>query len=127
MTCVSSGLFVFGIAVLSFGLYVRVGGCRLWYLLRGTTVIMPGAVRNAPIPLGMTCIVWGIVWCDLIPDAETRSRLFGYVVMPMLVASIVLGGWNPRWLQPQWLAYLNNMYGKIMTRRLLGEGLKDYR
>ncbi len=115
---------VIGVVTLSFGLYIRAGGFKTWYLVRGTPVVMPQALRSMPIPLGITFIVWTIVWS--VSDIKIGNRLFGCIVIPMFVASMVLGIWNPRWLRPRWLVYLENEYGLLMWS-LLKEAAKSPR
>ena len=117
-------LGVFGLIVLSLGLYTRHGGFKAFYLGGGIPVLMPVAVRNMLIPMGITLIVWEVTASDLVPLEETRLILLVRVIGPMLIISMIVGVWNPRWLRPRWLVYLEDTYGSVMWR-LLDEARKN--
>ncbi|MFZ5915890.1 MAG: hypothetical protein ACOYZ7_03060 [Chloroflexota bacterium] len=123
----SAILGLIGLVALSFGLYIRAGGFKAWYLIEGESIhVRSETLRNILIPLGVTFMVWAIAWSDLISDTKVGNKIFGYVVMPMFVACIVLSVWNPRWLRPRWLVYLEEEYGTVMWR-LLDEARKNPR
>jgi hypothetical protein len=77
------------------------------------------------IPLGLSFIAAEIITSDLIPS-KTPGGVEFWIVMAMFVASMVLGVWNPRWLRPRWLVYLEEEYGTVMWR-LLDEARKNPR
>lgn len=113
-----------GLIVLSIGLYIRLGGFKAFFLAKGTPVLMPQALQNVPIPLGITLIVFEITLSNLIADISTRRALFDWIVTPLFIISLVLALWNPRWLRPRWLVYLEDTYGSVMWR-LLDEARKN--
>lgn len=113
-----------GLFFLLIGSVARAGKFKAFVLVQGIPVLMPSALKNMGIPLGITFIVWGIVWSDLVPDIKTGNQLFNWLVIPLMLISAVLGVWNPRWLWPQWLNYLENEYGSVMWK-LLDEARKD--
>ncbi len=113
-----------GFLLLLSGLLVRSGKFKTLVFVKGTPVLMPKAIKNMFIPLGITFIIWGGIWSDFVPDIETGNQLFNWLVMPLMLVSMVLGVWNPRWLRPQWLNYLEDEYGLVMWK-LLDEARKD--
>ncbi len=113
-----------GFLLLLSGLLVRSGKFKTLVFVKGTPVLMPKAIKNMFIPLGITFIIWGGILSDFVPDIDTRNLLFNWFVLPLLLVSMVLGVWNPRWLQPQWLNYLEDEYGTVMWK-LLDEARKD--
>ncbi len=117
-------LGVIGLIMVSLGLFLRFGGFKTWYLAKGIPILMPRAFQNILIPFGVTLIAMEIVWSDLIPNVQFGNRLFGLVVMPLFVISLLLAVWNPRWLRPRWLVYLEDTYGSVMWR-LLDEARKN--
>lgn len=46
--------------------------------------------------------------------------------MPLFVVGLILAAWNPWWLRPRWLVYLEEEYGSVMWH-LLEEATKDAR
>lgn len=117
-------LIVVGVAFLFLGIYVRFGGFKTLYLAKGIPILMPRALANVPIPFGITLIILAVSISDWIADPSIRNMLFDWIITPMFVASLVLGIWNPRWLRPYWLNYLEDEYGSVMWR-LLEEARKD--
>lgn len=113
-----------GLFFLLAGLWVRFGRFKAFYLAKGIPVLMPRVIQSMFIPLGVTFIIQGVIWSDLVPDIEIGNQLSNWIVTPMLFISIILGVWNPHWLRPQWLNYLEDEYGSVMWK-LLGEARKD--
>jgi len=105
---------VSGFIVLGFGLHIRLGGAKAWYLTKGVPILMPIAIRNMMIPMGIGMILMELAVSDLFPLVEQRQFVFFYVVMPVCIIGAILGVWNPRFLRPQWLVYLEDTYGPAM-------------
>jgi hypothetical protein len=116
--------FLIGLFLLLIGFGVRAGRFKAFALVKGIPVLMPRAIKNMSIPLGITFIIWGISMSNLVPNMEIRRGLFEWLVMPLMFMSAVLGVWNPKWLRPQWLNYLEDEYGTVMWK-LLDEARKD--
>lgn len=117
-------LFLIGLVFLTIGIWGRNDGFKALYLVKGIPGIMPAAVRNMFIPFGITLLTLGIIMSGHVESIETRQDLFSFVVMPMMFVSLILGAWTPKWLQPQWLVYLEDEYGSVMWK-LLEEARKD--
>lgn len=110
-------LSIVGFFLLGFGIYVRLGGAKVWYLIPGIPVLMPQIVQNMLIPLGTTLFVLAI-GAYFAPDIEARQKLLNYIFLPMLLITIILGIWSPRWMRPRWLVYLQDTYG-LLTQKML--------
>jgi len=117
-------LGVIGFVFLTAGIWLRQGGFKAFFLIKGIPILMPRAVQNMAIPLGITLIIWEIATSNLFPTTEIRGDVFSFVGGPSLIITIILGVWNPRWLRPQWLNYLEDEYGLVMWK-LLDEARKD--
>jgi hypothetical protein len=117
-------LGVIGIVFLTAGIWLRQDGFKAFFLVKGIPVLMPRAVQNMFIPIGITLIIWEIATSNLFPTTEMRANVFRYVGGPALIITWILGVWNPRWLRPRWLNYLEDEYGSIMWV-LLDEARKD--
>lgn len=112
-----------GIVVFGFGLYVRMGGFKVWYLTKGVPFLMPIAVQHMMMPAGITLVGWSL-FTQFISDKEARLSAFNIFTFTMLFLSVLLGIWQPRWLRPQWHVYLEDEYGSAMWR-LLEEARKN--
>lgn len=120
-------LFLLGIAFLSMGIYVRLGGFKSLYLAKGIPILMPRALQNFAMPLGLTLIATATTSSQILfPSVETRQQLTLWVEMPIFVIGLILVAWAPRWLKPRWLVYLEDEYGTVMWH-LLDEAKKDVR
>ena len=117
-------LGITGIIWLTIGIYIRFGGLKALFLMPSVPLIIPEALRNMFIPMGITFIVFELILSDLFPDIRTRQDLFSWVLMPMFFVSLILGVVSPRWLRPRWLVFLEDEYGTV-TRKLFNEARKD--
>jgi hypothetical protein len=118
-------LGIIGILMLLLGIYIMNGGFKIVYIVQGRPFITPiTMLRGGLIPYGLTFIVWSIVLSDLVPDITSRQKLTIWLVGPMTAISVGLAVWQPQWLQPRWLAYLENKYGDT-SWYLLQEAAKD--
>ncbi len=113
-----------GTGFVLFGIWLRLGRSKSFFLFPGMPVLMPRVFQYMLIPLGVTLIVVEIAASDLFASVETRSNIFCFGAMPLLGVSFVLALWNPRWLRPRWLVYLEDTYGSVMWR-LLDEARKN--
>ena len=103
---------------------LRLGGSKTWYLTRGKPIIMPVAVQHMQIPLGITFIGWDILFLRSRSEPENIQFIFNVIAVAMLLITVILGVWPPRWLRPRWLVYLEDEYGSVMWH-LLEEARKN--
>lgn len=106
-------LFFFGggLICLLVGLIVQTGKMKRWWIIYSTP-LTPIGWFYLSIPLSIVFFTWGLVM--LIPDLETRGKLFEYVFYFGFVPSIVLAILRPRWLIPAWLRWLEDNHGDII-------------
>ena len=116
-------LLVSGIGFLTLGIYIRLGGFKTFFLAKGVPVLMPRALQNIPFLLGIILLLFPLV-VTLAPTVDMRQKLLIWVITPLFILSLVLAVWNPRWLRPYWLNYLEDEYGSVMWH-LLDEAGKD--
>jgi hypothetical protein len=64
-------------------------------------------------------MLMGLSLLNVIPTVEMRRDIWGYIVVPSFLVSIILGIWSPRWLKPRWLVYLEDTYGRTFTQAVL--------
>jgi amino acid permease len=119
----TSGLFEFllwgllGMGFIIFGMLIRSGKQKAWFLQKSYPVLAPKAFAFALIPAGIAFLVAAVT--ALLPDMETRGKAFVYGSMPIFLIALVLAMWQPGWLLPQWYRWLLHEHGDII--RLLEE------
>jgi hypothetical protein len=109
LTILLAGFGVFSIAV---GIGIRAGKRKRWWLMWDTP-ITPIAAAHIMIPGGIAFLIISIAF--LLPDVESRRRVFGYGLL-LMFSSWVLAIWRPRWLVPKWLLWLEDNHGEIYAQ-----------
>jgi hypothetical protein len=100
-----------GLAFLSFGLAIRLGYAKRYFLVRGPAPFFGPANYHFVILVGVVFLVLGLI--GLGRDVETRQDLFGYVFIPSLILAFVIGLWQPWWLKPKWIRQLKENHPDI--------------
>ncbi len=101
------------IAFLAFGTLIRLGYLRAAYAVKGFPVLVPRELVFSMIPLGL---MFGIfAFLPLIPSTdELRMRIVIYLVPPLWIIAGILAIWQPWWLKPKWLRWLEKEHGDII-------------
>ncbi len=114
-----NGLFVLvfggglGLFFLIIGIKIRLGRWRGIYAAKGYPVYMPRALASVGIPLALTFFSMGIL--AILPIAkEDRGNIFLYGTFPLLIMTYILAIWQPWWLKPKWLRWLEKEHGEII-------------
>ena len=102
-----------GFLFLVVGILVRLGIWRAIYAVKGYPVYMPRELVCVGIPMALTVLsLWFVL---VLPIAkETRGNLVMYVPIPLLIITYILAMWQPRWLKPAWLQWLEKEHGDII-------------
>jgi hypothetical protein len=106
---VFGGAIAFGFAAIFLGVILRSGKFRSIYTLRSMLVYAQREILNVCIPIGL-------IWIAIaLPIAFPDSRDWAdYILYISFFATIVLGIWQPWWLKPAWLRWLENNYGDVL-------------
>jgi hypothetical protein len=113
---VNTWIAILGIATLALGLFVRFGGFKRWYVVRGRAM-WSEAVRYGLIPLGFA-IIAAVVAAQLIPGTSPPGGTEFWIFLTMLLVALTVGAGKPRWLQPHWLLWLIDNYPDQMEALL---------
>ena len=114
--CFTISIFFFVI-----GFLVHSGRFKGWWL-NTSTPVTPTGMAYASIPAGFLYLCAGILFA--LPIAPvTRGDLALYLLTPLMIITIVLATWHPRWLKPKWLRWLEENHGSIL--HLLREDAKN--
>ena len=117
-------LGVFSILFLVTGILTRLGILRSIYAVKGYPVYAPRELVSVLILIAlMTLSLWLIL---ILPIAkETRGNLVMYVSIPLLIITYILAMWQPWWLKPAWLRWLEKEHDDII--HLLWEDVRKDR
>lgn len=106
-----------------------VGGLGM-FMVVSDTIIYLGFYRSAYIveagnPVFVNKLLLGVpgiglgLWCLFIAflvifPKSLRADLFSYIGIPLLLITIILAEWQPNWLKPKWLRWLEKEHGDII-------------
>lgn len=123
-----NGLFVLivvgglGVLFLGVGIMIRLGLWRSICAVKGYPVYMPRALIFVFIPMGFAALSIGLV--PLLPiQPENRGDVITYATIPLLIATYILAMWQPWWLKPAWLRWLEKEHGDILE--ILWEDVRE--
>ena len=102
---------VMGVVFLTWGILIRLGYLRTSYAVRGNPVFASPALLHSLVFLGLGMGVLATI--PFIP-IEMRLSLINYFLAPLLMLTIVFAMWQPWWLKPKWLRWLEKEHGDII-------------
>jgi hypothetical protein len=114
------GVIVFGLAFIVGGLLFHLGCWRSWYLTPDTIFGARPALYGF-VPMGLAIICFAIV--ILLPSLETRRTVGAYVILPLAILAVILSFWQPKWLKPKWVRWLEENNQDILEL-IVEEGRK---
>ena len=90
------------------GIMVHTGRFKGWWLVNSNPVT-PTGIFYVLIPAGLWFLSMGILM--LLPITPSRRGDVGlYIFIPLIILIVVLGTWQPSWLTPKWLRWLQTNY-----------------
>ena len=92
-----------GLALLSYGMYIRLGYSKKFFLKEGKGLTGPAVYHVLPLAGVVLCVMGLVV---LVSDLETRQKLLIYLAAPSLLAAVAIGVSQPSWLKPKWMRQL---------------------
>jgi tetratricopeptide (TPR) repeat protein len=99
-----------GLALVSYGLYIRLGYSKQYFLRKTRGLLGPRVYHVLPLAGVVLCLV-GIA--GLPSELETRQRLVIYLVAPSFILTLLMGLNQPSWLKPRWLGRLQQNHPDI--------------
>lgn len=111
------GFGIFGSMLLIMAVGAKLGYFRSWYLFKGLPGYPAGYVYGM-LPIGIFCLM--VIFAVFVLDQTSMRLILGYSVWPILLFSIILMIWKPRWLKPWWLIWLEDNYGDVLDVMLEG-------
>jgi tetratricopeptide (TPR) repeat protein len=92
-----------GLALIAYGLHIRLGHSRGYYLKERKGLLRPSVYHILPL-IGVVLCLLGFT--GLFSDLETRQRLLVFLVTPAALVTVLIGPLQPSWLKPSWLSRL---------------------
>lgn len=112
--------FIIGTGFLILGIAVRAGIIKRWWLMKSTP-ITPISFAYIAIPTALLLFVIPVL-IVFISNPTVRGTVFVYLICPILITIIALTLWQPRWLKPKWLRWLEDNHNALLP--LLREDAK---
>jgi len=109
--CVVFVVSAIGGLFLVFGLAIRLGYTKRYFLVRGPAPFFGPANYHFWILVGAVLIVLGVA--GLPADADTRQKLALYLFVPSFILAFIVGLWQPWWLKPKWIRVLKENHPDI--------------
>ena len=100
---------------------VRIGKLRHWFVMPNYPVLMPKTAVYVQLVLGLMLV--SIAMSLLMPTPETARNLWLWIAFPLLAIALVLTAWQPAWIKPRWVRWLEENHGDILEL-LIEEGRK---
>jgi hypothetical protein len=114
------GLFGFGMWLVWSGLRLHLGYWRRWYLMEDTIfAARPALFGLAPAGMAVVCFSVSL----LLPTLGARRIVAAYVVVPLVILAVILSFWQPKWLKPKWVCWLEENNQDILGL-IIEEGRK---
>jgi hypothetical protein len=114
------GLLGFGAWLMWSGLQLHLGRWRRWYLMNDTMfAARPALYSLVPAGLAVICLTASL----LLPTLEARRIAGAYLIVPLCILAIILSFWQPKWLKPKWVCWLEENNRDILNL-IIEEGRK---
>jgi tetratricopeptide (TPR) repeat protein len=99
-----------GFALFAYGLCIRLGHSKQYYLKERKGLLGPPVYHVLPLAGVVLCLM-GIA--GLPSELETRQRVVIYLVAPSFILTLLMGFNQPSWLKPRWLRRLQENHPDI--------------
>lgn len=104
--------FAVGFFLLWFGIMIQIGRYKRWWLLNSTPIV-PTSFAYVSVLVGILFLtVPGLAAYS--PDPNVRGTAFITLICPTLIIIVILATWQPRWLKPKWLRWLETDHGAML-------------
>jgi hypothetical protein len=106
-------LFLFiGIGFAILGLRTYLGVDKFWWWSQSTPVVPTGIVFGA-FPASFLFLLMAYIFRPSVP-VEMRMAIADYIGVPLIFLTLIFSMWQPRWLKPKWLRWLETHHRPIL-------------
>lgn len=118
---IAFSLIALGMIATGFGIRIRLGKSRKWYLVPNYYVLLPKGGYYA-MPIGGLMII--AIGLGLLMPSPTTARLFIFgIAFPLMVCVYLVVVYQPKWFKPRWIRWLEEYHSDILEI-LIREGRK---
>lgn len=105
-------LLSFGVGsfISGYGMYIRLGYSKQYFLKEGMGSLGAAAYHFLPL-VGAVFLMLALG--ALAGDVETRQKLLLYLLTPTILVAFLIGPSQPSWLKPKWLRQLEDNHPDI--------------
>jgi hypothetical protein len=98
---------VIGLFCLIVSLAARLGYLKFFFVIKGVPGIYPKSLIYALIPLGLL-FLFALIFSEL---EKVLANVVLFILMIVVVITLM---WQPGWLKPAWLRWLEDNYGHVL-------------
>ncbi len=102
-----------GVSLFLVGILARLGIYRSLFAMKSNPAVAPTVLTYILIPGSLVPFFFALL--PFLPiSKQGRGDLVIYVLIPLLLANYILAIWQPWWLKPKWLRWLEKEHGDIL-------------
>jgi hypothetical protein len=101
-----------GLLLIIMGVLIRIGRHKRWYLVDDNSMFYHKAVYYAFIPMGLASMFLAAL--PLLPTGGSGQDLVTYAFFLLMGIGVLLTFWQPRWLKPDWVCWLEENHTDIL-------------
>jgi hypothetical protein len=110
-----------GLLFIVMGVLIRIGRFKRWYLVADDSMFYHKAAYYAFIPWGLASLL--LTTLPFLPTGRAGQDLVEYVIFSLMGIGVLLTFWQPRWLKPDWVRWLEENNQDILDL-VIEEGRK---
>lgn len=108
---------VIGLVIVGLGIAGRMGFLKRVYIKKGVPGVYSKTGVYALVPFGLAFMALGVdVACES-PELLGQS-LLQWMFLVLMAVGVAFLVWQPRWLKPAWLQWLEFHYGHVLEEML---------
>jgi len=101
-----------GVLFIVMGVLIRIGRYKRWYLVDDNSMFYHKAAYYGFIPWGLASMLAPMI--IFLPTGAAEQGLVVYVVFSLLGIGVLLTFWQPWWLTPGWVRWLERNHNDIL-------------
>lgn len=101
-----------GIGFLAIGIMTHLGVFKGWWLTKSSPA-SPRSIVYGAYPMTLVWFLMAYIFQPSVP-METRQQLVDYIGIPLILCTVIFTIWQPNWLKPKWLRWLETNHSNIL-------------
>ncbi len=105
---------IIGIGFFLLGLRMILSNDKFWWWSKSTAAVPTNVVFAAFPATFLFFLMAYIFYYQFSLSTKVKDDLSFFVGIPLIIIAVVLSIWQPRWLKPKWLRWLEANHGSIL-------------